>query len=547
MSGFTAQRIGQPGTETSATIYERLARARAEAEDAKQDAAGGSEESDDDADDEDEGEGEGPDDAATRLAEQLQQQRREQQREYERKDAQRQAEMQAKADEMMADAARRRAPKRQMVKIPLPPNPKTDAQNELVAAVQNAMLSAMEVTVETNSRRKTYGKLRTNKAAASQVPAKLPSPLVLALRGSDPLSCAWNKACARHFAVHFMEQSTTYNIDDHGPKVKAIFMTYLRTLRKQFKKQVNPPTFSETFATDAANARNVRCSTLSDTRFDTVERYNAILDLLPQDSRTLSICLSYDNTSDDELLPASDGEGDHSYKIVGFLWRHPEVNHFFTALDDRHRRWAIGRKDQPMRERRVSKAFKYISCRAAPPGLPEDWYEPSWLKNLKMSDPLAYAELSPAPPAMTRWGLLKTLKTTTSEDLVNGTEICGLAQLQLGAITRSTKVSQTLRLRQVTGHAPIACGVPANMLRHSCDAPYNPSTTLVGAANQSWALGMSEVLTSLVVIDKPFSSRWLVTTPQSGFEGPLVPEPKAIACPDRSSVSLMTDLGSRSS
>lgn len=127
---------------------------------------------------------------------------------------------------------------------------------------------------------------------------------------------------------------------------------------------------------------------------------------LPQDRTTLKICFSHGNTSEDERLPASDGESSDVFKVMVFEWRNVKVTEFLHAIDARIRSDQNMRKESQMRLRHVSKSLTLRSTRPAPQGLPKDWYDAAWLLQLEETDPLGYAELRVAPAVGTDWDAL---------------------------------------------------------------------------------------------------------------------------------------------
>ena len=139
----------------------------------------------------------------------------------------------------------------------------------------------MTCTVSKDTGRKHYSKLRGN-ARARDAPRTLPRPLVLALRQEDVPQCTWNNACASLFVPVFIEHHNNLGaqmsppemltITDHGITIKKMFKTFIRTLRKRFQEQVDPPTPIASLVKDLKNSTSVRCSSvrLFGTSFNTV-------------------------------------------------------------------------------------------------------------------------------------------------------------------------------------------------------------------------------------------------------------------------------------
>ncbi|KAH7054682.1 hypothetical protein BKA62DRAFT_453244 [Auriculariales sp. MPI-PUGE-AT-0066] len=194
-------------------------------------------------------------------------------------------------------------------------------------------------------------------------------------------------------------------MSSHGPAIKKSFLTYVATLRSHYKNHLDPPTNLEGTLKKAQNRRNTGGNNLMDWRVDLIGLYPALEVLMPQGT-TFRWCFSRGNTSDDDELPASDDETKLVHKIHEYEWRNPRVTAFLHALDARGRHLQRMQRTNVTRERFISKSARILSNRGPCLHLPEDWYDETWLRNLKENDALSYSELRVAPPANTNWDTL---------------------------------------------------------------------------------------------------------------------------------------------
>ncbi|KAI9443057.1 hypothetical protein H4582DRAFT_1808873 [Lactarius indigo] len=191
----------------------------------------------------------------------------------------------------------------------------------------------------------------------------------------DPKS-PWNVSASRAFAVYLIEKTGCDDTSEMQKAIEKAFNSRIKSLKSRWKRDMLPQ--AAKVAERSKHNRKQHKYQLFQHRHEIVKLYDPLKKHLE-----VMDALGADRMSSDESSFDSN-TGQTTYTVIKPSWWHPDIHHWLKVFDDLHHRNHINAfilNKRGMFTHICTGSQKVRQAQYAPPGLPVNAYDPSWLQS----------------------------------------------------------------------------------------------------------------------------------------------------------------------